>query len=140
MCFTWLDMTTPPWCREKVMVYYYYYLRKMSSPWGLKFFFLDIINIWVWFTLRVSLLESVLHLLWIWFAMFLCRAYVVPLSFRRFNKYTEINLIRLGVTYPIFINIYYQEKIQPPIFPLKTSKSKSSSLKSNRLFNLKEVK
>ena len=21
---TWLDMTTPPWCREKVMVYYYY--------------------------------------------------------------------------------------------------------------------
>ena len=31
-------------------------------------------------------------------------------------------------------------KIQPPIFPLKTSKSKSSSLKSNRLFNLKEVK
>ena len=24
VCFTWLDMTTPPWCREKVMVYYYY--------------------------------------------------------------------------------------------------------------------
>ena len=22
-CFIWLDMTTPPWCREKVMVYYY---------------------------------------------------------------------------------------------------------------------
>ena len=20
-----IDMTTPPWCREKVMVYYYYY-------------------------------------------------------------------------------------------------------------------
>ena len=25
VCFIWLDMTTPPWCREKVMVYYYYY-------------------------------------------------------------------------------------------------------------------
>ena len=24
VCFTWLDMTTPPWCREKVMVYYIY--------------------------------------------------------------------------------------------------------------------
>ena len=22
VCFFWLDMTTPPWCREKVMVYY----------------------------------------------------------------------------------------------------------------------
>ena len=22
VCFTWLDMTTPPWCREKVMLYY----------------------------------------------------------------------------------------------------------------------
>ena len=26
MCFISLDMTTPPWCREKVMVYYYYYI------------------------------------------------------------------------------------------------------------------
>ena len=25
VCFIWLDMTTPPWCREKVMVYYYYF-------------------------------------------------------------------------------------------------------------------
>ena len=33
-------------------------LRKMTSPWGLRFFFLDIINIWVLFTLSVSLLES----------------------------------------------------------------------------------
>ena len=24
VCFIWLDMTTPPLCREKVMVYYYY--------------------------------------------------------------------------------------------------------------------
>ena len=24
--FIWLDMTTPPWCREKVMVYYNYYV------------------------------------------------------------------------------------------------------------------
>ena len=23
VCFIWLDMTTPPWCRDKVMVYYY---------------------------------------------------------------------------------------------------------------------
>ena len=33
-------------------------LRKMTSPWGFKFFFLDIINIRVLFTLRVSVLES----------------------------------------------------------------------------------
>ena len=25
VCFIGLDMITPPWCREKVMVYYYYY-------------------------------------------------------------------------------------------------------------------
>ena len=30
----------------------------MTSPWGFRFFFLDIIYIWVLFTLRVSLLES----------------------------------------------------------------------------------
>ena len=24
VCFIRLDMTTPPWCREKVMLYYYY--------------------------------------------------------------------------------------------------------------------
>ena len=28
VCFTWLDMTTRPWCREKVMVYYYYPLSR----------------------------------------------------------------------------------------------------------------
>ena len=27
VCFTWHDMTTPPWCREKVVVYYYIPLR-----------------------------------------------------------------------------------------------------------------
>ena len=32
-------------------------LCKMTSPWGFRFFFVDI-NIWVLFTLRVSLLES----------------------------------------------------------------------------------
>ena len=32
-------------------------LSKMTSPWGFRFFFLDIINIWVLFTLRVILLE-----------------------------------------------------------------------------------
>ena len=25
VCFIWLDMTTPPWCREKVMVYLFYF-------------------------------------------------------------------------------------------------------------------
>ena len=24
VCVIWLDMITPPWCREKVMIYYYY--------------------------------------------------------------------------------------------------------------------
>ena len=24
VCFTWLDMTTSPWCMEKVVVYYYF--------------------------------------------------------------------------------------------------------------------
>ena len=33
-------------------------LHKMTSPYGFRVFFLDIINIWVLFTLRVSLLES----------------------------------------------------------------------------------
>ena len=28
VCFTWLDMTTPHWCREKVMVYYYYIITQ----------------------------------------------------------------------------------------------------------------
>ena len=32
VCFIWLDMTTPPWCREKVMVYYYYRRCKISAP------------------------------------------------------------------------------------------------------------
>ena len=36
VCFTWLDMTTPPWCREKVMVYYYYMLYKLLS-WKITF-------------------------------------------------------------------------------------------------------
>ena len=31
VCFTWLDMTTPPWCREKVMVYYYYYYYNFTA-------------------------------------------------------------------------------------------------------------
>ena len=30
LCFMWLDMTTPPWCREKVVVYYYVW---ESAPW-----------------------------------------------------------------------------------------------------------
>ena len=36
VCFTWLDMTTPPWCREKVMVYYYlllFLLFTCASVW-----------------------------------------------------------------------------------------------------------
>ena len=33
-------------------------LRKMTSPWGFRVFFLDIINIWVLFKLSVRLLES----------------------------------------------------------------------------------
>ena len=33
-------------------------LRKMTSTWGFRVFFLDIINIWVLFTFRVSFLES----------------------------------------------------------------------------------
>ena len=28
VCVIWLDMTTPPWWREKVMVYYYHLLHK----------------------------------------------------------------------------------------------------------------
>ena len=30
VCFTWLDMTIPPWCRQKVMVYYYYLLKLVT--------------------------------------------------------------------------------------------------------------
>ena len=29
VCIIWLDMTTPPWCREKVMVYHNYFGIKL---------------------------------------------------------------------------------------------------------------
>ena len=30
-------MTTPPWCREKVMVYYYYYYKKNNVCFLIKY-------------------------------------------------------------------------------------------------------
>ena len=53
---------------------------------------------------------------------------LILISMRRFNKTQNSKLIRHMVQR--LLNIWlltYHQKIQPPIFPLKTSKSKSSS-------------